>query len=412
MKYKSLKSIFHEFDEKKMLEEYSIRIKSPSTFLLDIEINPIVDGNMYKKEEFPLFFTITKELSMKQEELLNNSRIIDDALNSTHPLVKSKYFNELLIDELQSTNEIENVVSTKKEIAEALNSEEKKFTKFKGLVDQYKLLELDDKNSIKVDKISDIRDLYDSLVSKEVDESDVLDGEVFRKEFVGVQNLSDGKYVHVGVQPETKIIEQLTKMISFIKYFEAPSSFKILASHFIFEYIHPFYDGNGRVGRFIIAKLLTDYYDNYTALTFSYVINRNKEKYYKAFSNSSNKYNRGDLTGFINTMLDLLLEGQEKLISDILPKVRIERNLTEEFIRSGKYPEKEGFFLLFLSIDKIFGNKRNRFSLKDFEDLLEIGRVKLNGIVKKHEDNLVKIKGNPVIYEISDEFINFAKDSE
>lgn len=411
MKYKTLKSIFHEFDEKKMLEEYSIRINSPSTFLLDIDINPIVDGSMYYKEEFPLFFTITKELSMKQEKLLNNSRIIDNALNSTHPSVKSKYFNELLIDELQSTNEIENVVSTKKEIAEALNSEDKKFTKFKGLVDQYKLLELDGKNSIKIDKINDIRNIYDNLVSKEVHENDSLDGEVFRKNFVGVQNISDGKYVHVGVQPETKIIEEMTKMISFIKYFEAPASFKILASHFIFEYIHPFYDGNGRVGRFIIAKLLSDYYDNYTALTFSYVINRNKEKYYKAFSNSSNKYNRGDLTAFIDTMLELLLEGQEKLISDILPKVRIEKNLTKEFISSGKYSEKEGFFLLLLSIDKIFGNKRNRFSLKDIEGLLGIGRVKLNGIVKKHEEHLIKVKGNPVIYEISDDFINVIKDS-
>lgn len=410
MKYKPLKSIFHEYDESIMINEYHNRLNSPSTFVLDIEINPIVDGNMYKKEEFPLFFTITKELSLKQEKLLSNSRIIDDALNSTHPLVKKKYFNELLIDELQSTNEIENVVSTKKEIAEVLNSDDKKFTKFKGLVDQYKLLEADDNDSVKIDKISDIRFIYDNLVSEEVHESDSLDGEVFRKSFVGVQNLSDGKYVHVGVQPESKIVEQLTRMISFIKYYEAPSSFKILASHFIFEYIHPFYDGNGRVGRFIIAKLLTDYYDNYTALTFSYVINRNKEKYYKAFSSSSNKYNRGDLTGFISTMLDLLLEGQEKLLSEILPKVKMERRLFEEFLGSGKYSETEGKFLLFLSIDKIFGNKRNRISLKDFESLLKIGRAKLNGIVNKHKKHLIKIKGNPVIYEISDDFINFVKE--
>lgn len=411
MKYKTLKQVFHEFDEKTMLGEYKIRLQSPSTFLLDIDINPIVDGRMHYETEFPLFFTITKELSMKQEKLFNNSRTIDQALSSTHSLVKNKYFNELLIDELQSTNEIENVVSTKKEIAEALNSDDKKFIKFKGLVDQYKMLEADGGQISTIDKIDDIRKLYDNMVSKEIDKSDTLDGDVFRKSFVGIQNLSSGEYVHVGVEPESKIIEQLTKMISFIKYYEAPASFKIMASHFIFEYIHPFYDGNGRVGRFIIAKLLSDYYDNSTSLTFSYVINRNKEKYYKAFKNASNKYNRGDLTEFIDIMLGLLIEGQEKLITDILPKVRIEKKLHKEFINSGKYTKNEGLFLLFLSIDKIFGNKRNRLSLLEFEELLGIGRAKLNSIVKKHEAHLIKVKGNPVIYEISDDYLNFLKES-
>src|SRR5699024_1877165 len=111
------------------------------------------DGRMHYETEFPLFFTITKELSMKQEKLFNNSRTIDQALSSTHSLVKNKYFNELLIDELQSTNEIENVVSTKKEIAEALNSDDKKFIKFKGLVDQYKMLEADGGQISTIDKI-------------------------------------------------------------------------------------------------------------------------------------------------------------------------------------------------------------------------------------------------------------------
>ncbi len=61
--------------------------------------------------------------------------------------------------------------------------------------------------------------------------------------------------LHVRLQPETKIVEYIGEMLTFLKYFDAPQPFKIMASHYLFEYIHPFYDGNGRVGRFIISKL-------------------------------------------------------------------------------------------------------------------------------------------------------------
>ena len=40
---------------------------------------------------------------------------------------REQYFNDLLIDELQSTNEIENVFSTKQEIAHALNNKHQTF---------------------------------------------------------------------------------------------------------------------------------------------------------------------------------------------------------------------------------------------------------------------------------------------
>ncbi|HDH4316833.1 TPA: Fic family protein [Staphylococcus aureus] len=402
MGYRTLETIFHEHNESKMKDEYTKRFNSLTSFNTNINIIPMENGKKVNDLEYPLFFMVTKNLSKKQELISINSRKIDRALNSLPYAAREQYFNDLLIDELQSTNEIENVFSTKQEIAHALNNQSSDFLKFRGLVDQYKEIELNKK--IKVDNVRDIRAIYDKLVSNEINEQDKLDGELFRKNFVGVHDGSTNKYIHVGLQPETKIVEYIGEMLKFLKYFDAPQPFKIMASHYLFEYIHPFYDGNGRVGRFIIAKLLSDYYDNYTALTFSYVINRNKSKYYKAFMTASNHLNCGDLTEFIDTMLDLLIAGQERILDELIPKMDATEKLTVYL--TSHYKKIDYEFLYLLSMDKLFGNKRNRLTLIDLENILGVGRVKINNTIKKYGNYLVKIKSRPTIYEISDEFLN------
>ncbi|HDP2438887.1 TPA: Fic family protein [Staphylococcus aureus] len=373
MGYRTLKSIFHEHNESKMKEEYIKRFNSLASFNTNINIIPMENGKKVNDLEYPLFFMVTKNLSKKQELISINSRKIDRALNSLPYAAREQYFNDLLIDELQSTNEIENVFSTKQEIAHALNNQASEFLKFRGLVDQYKEIELNKK--IKVDNVRDIRAIYDKLVSNEINEQDKLDGELFRKNFVGVHDGSTNKYIHVGLQPETKIVEFIGEMLTFLKYFDAPQPFKIMASHYLFEYIHPFYDGNGRVGRFIIAKLLSDYYDNYTALT-----------------------------EFIDTMLELLIAGQERILDELIPKMDATEKLT--LYLTSHYKQIDYEFLYLLSMDKLFGNKRNRLTLIDLENILGVGRVKINNTIKKYDNYLVKIKSRPTIYEISDEFLN------
>lgn len=91
-------------------------------------------------------------------------------------------------------------------------------------MDQYKEIELNKK--IKVDNVRDIRAIYDKLVSNEINEQDKLDGELFRKNFVGVHDGSTNKYIHVGLQPETKIVEYIGEMLTFLKYFDAPQPFQ------------------------------------------------------------------------------------------------------------------------------------------------------------------------------------------
>lgn len=401
MEYKPLKKLFHMYGGQNLETEYQMRLKSFSAYLIDITIHPIQDGEQKKEVSYPLFFVLTKELVSNLESVLTNSEKIKQLSSELPGVANDSYIKHLLINELQSTNETENIRSTKVEIAESINKIKGYDKRFDGLVNQYLMIKNDD---TAINSISDIRKIFDSMVSSEIKENDLPDGDLFRRKGIGVFDETKNQWIHRNEYTEPELFENLTLMLEFLKYYKAPHVFKIMASHFIFEYLHPFYDGNGRVGRYILAKLLSNSLDPFTALTFSYTVNNNRSKYYKAFENTSNYYNKGELTIFIKEMLDLLLKGQANIIENfeknknILDKLGIA--LTD--ITKDKYE----FDILFVLLqDKIFGSKYSRISLKKMKEITEFSRNKINNVIKKYETKLNKIKSNPVIYEIKDNFI-------
>ena len=101
--------------------EYQMRRKSFSSYLIDIDIHPIRDGKQDTDHSYPLFFVITKELVKNLEKILINSEKIKRLSAELPGVANESYINHLLINELQSTNETENIRSTKAEIAESIN---------------------------------------------------------------------------------------------------------------------------------------------------------------------------------------------------------------------------------------------------------------------------------------------------
>ena len=366
-----------------------------------IYINPIQDEKQIRDVSYPLFFVLTKDLVLKLEKVLNNSTKIKH-LSSLQPgIANDSYIKHLLINELQSTNETENVRSTKKEIAASINKIKGANKRFDGLVNQYLMIE---NGNIEFNNLSDIRKIFDTIVLSEIKDKDLPDGNLFRKNSIGVYDESKNKWIHRNEFTEPEIYEFLTLILEFIKHFNAPEVFKIMASHFMFEYLHPFYDGNGRLGRFLLAKLLNESLDSFTALTFSYVVNNNKSKYYKSFENASNFYNKGELTSFIGDMIQMLIEGQESIIETFENNNEVMARL-EDALKSKKLNKYEFNVLFILIQDKVFGSKYSRISLKSLKEFIGFSRNKINEAIKNHEDKLTKIQSNPVIYEIKDSFI-------
>ena len=122
------------------------------------------------------------------------------------------------------------------------------------------------------------------------------------------------------------------EMANFIKWFNdtAPGSkneirhapIRAAISHLYFESIHPFEDGNGRIGRTIAEKALSQGIGRPVMLSLSKIIESNKKKYYAELEkaqlsteiNSWVKY-------FVETIIDAQ-EDSENLIDFTLKKVK------------------------------------------------------------------------------------------
>ena len=104
-------------------------------------------------------------------------------------------------------------------------------------------------------------------------------------------------------------------MNDLFEYLNDPEELTVIKScvfHYEMEFIHPFLDGNGRMGRLWQTLILCSEYPVFEFLPFETLISQTQEEYYKALS-LSDKY--GKSTVFIEYMLDVINKSLEHLLS-------------------------------------------------------------------------------------------------
>lgn len=320
MKYRSLARSFHTDRSNDAFNNHAKlarqRLEADSTFRTGV-VTPLGE----------LFAATPRETSMLTEKILLAERRVSRLWNQIPGVMRWDYIRHSISEELFATNEMEGVRSTRKETQEAVEAADKarkdgddpkaRFSEFANLY-----LNLTDKDSALPAGIADIRDIYDKVVLDEINESDKPDGELFRKGDVEIQG-PHGLAIHNGVKGEGNIGALLTDMIHLATSDEIPRLQSAIMSHFLFEYVHPFYDGNGRTGRYLLALYLNHDLTMPTVLSLSRTIAENKNAYYKAFMEAEDKLNCGELTLFVNTILGFIRKAQDELIDEL--EVRVDQ---------------------------------------------------------------------------------------
>ena len=282
----------------------------------------------------------------------------------------------MMVEEIQQTNEVENVHSTRKEIRDAVQAmnEGRSSKRFDGMVRKYDML-IDEK-AIPLRSSIDVRKLYDEFILDEVireNPENAPDGLIFRKEITSVYSGSDQK-LHDGLAPEEKIIEAMEQALSVLNNDSIDLLIRVSLFHYMFAYIHPFYDGNGRMTRFISSYVLSKEFDKSACLRIAFVIKDHRPKYYKMFKEANDKRGMGELTSFVNDFLLFFKQAIEDSYDSLNEKkLRYERylELLDKAINK-QYPDAaQRYRMLLVSMLKteLFGHPR--FSIDLIAQILE-----------------------------------------
>ena len=150
-------------------------------------------------------------------------------------------------------------------------------------------------------KINDLLKAHNLMMS-----GILIDAGKFRNKAVGIHK---GNKVHHIAPPAHQVSGLMADLVNWLKKSQDHPLITSSVFHYEFEFIHPFTDGNGRLGRLWQTLILSKWHPLFLALPLESIIKDNQQKYYQALEQADKE---GNSVAFIDFMLLTISETLEK----------------------------------------------------------------------------------------------------
>lgn len=224
-----------------------------------------------------------------------------DAFHINKPSPELRKKNQ--IKSIQSSLEIEGNSLNEQQVTAILEGKrvlaaEKDILEVKNAIEVYKQI-----NSFNYLKIDSLLKAHKLLMKGLIENAGS-----FRTKNIGI--VKGSKVEHLA--PNGKLVTGLINtLFDYLKIEDELTLIKSCVFHYEFEFIHPFSDGNGRMGRLWQNLILMSEYPVFEFLPIESMIKRNQENYYSSLAKSDNI---GHSTPFIEFMLKMINQSLEELL--------------------------------------------------------------------------------------------------
>ena len=164
----------------------------------------------------------------------------------------------------------------------------------------------------------------------------------YRTDGVGI---FDGEKVVHKAPPADRVSELMGDLFKWLKTSDVHPLIKSCVFHYEFEFIHPFQDGNGRMGRLWQTVILKEWKEVFAWLPVETLIKENQKEYYSVLGVSDSAANS---TKFIEFMLTLIfntieeiIKVEEKVTKKVIIKVTINQQKIIDTIKTNPYVTQE-----------------------------------------------------------------------
>ena len=131
----------------------------------------------------------------------------------------------------------------------------------------------------------------------------------YRRKGVGI--FQGARVAHIAL-PAQRVPHLMGNLFKYLKNEDELTLIKSCVFHYEMEFIHPFMDGNGRMGRLWQTVILMKEYPVFEFLPFETLISQTQQDYYNALAQSDKS---GKSTFFIEYMLDVIDKSLNELLS-------------------------------------------------------------------------------------------------